>query len=134
MGAHEDRLNRLRQVRSLADCSDDELETINELMVEVSIDAGETLTRQGEAGRDFVMIMEGHASVARDGDEIAGVMEGSFVGELSLLDQTSQTATVTAMTPLRACVLNATEFQTLLEGAPTLRRKIEQAAEDRRPS
>ena len=134
MGEHDDRLNRLRQVRSLADCSDDELETISDLMVEVSIDAGETLTRQGEAGRDFVMILEGHASVTRDGDEIAGVMEGSFVGELSLLDKTSQTATVTAMTPLRACVLNATEFQTLLDGAPTLRAKIEQAAEDRRPS
>jgi len=134
MGANEDRLDHLRQVRSLADCSDEELETINELMVEVSIDAGETLTRQGEAGRDFVMILEGHASVTRDGDEIAGVMEGSFVGELSLLDKTSQTATVTAMTPLRACVLNATEFQALLEGAPTLRAKIEQAAEDRRPS
>ena len=78
------------------------------------------------------MILEGHASVARDGEEIAGVMEGSFVGELSLLDHTSQTATVTAMTPLRACVLNATEFQSLLERAPTLRGKIEQAAEDRR--
>ena len=134
MGAHEDRINQLRQVSSLSDCSDDELETISELMVEVSIDAGETLTRQGDAGRDFVLIVEGHASVARDGEEIAGVMEGSFVGELSLLDQTSQTATVTAMTPLRACVLNASEFQSLLEGAPTLRRKIEQAAEDRRPS
>ena len=134
MGEHEDLVNRLRQVRCLADCSDDELASINELMHEVSIDAGETLTRQGEAGRDFVMIMEGHASVARDGQEIAGVMEGSFVGELSLLDHTSQTATVTAMTPLRACVLNATEFQSLLERAPTLRGKIERAAADRRPS
>ena len=98
----------------------------------MTIDAGETLTQQGEVGRDFVLILEGHASVVRDGDEIAGVMEGSFVGELSLLDNTSQTATVTAMTPLRACVLNAAEFQSLLERAPTLRRKIERAAEDRR--
>jgi CRP/FNR family transcriptional regulator, cyclic AMP receptor protein len=134
MGQREDLVNRLRQVRCLADCSDDELASINELMREVSIDAGETLTRQGEIGTDFVMIMDGHASVARDGQEIAGVMEGSFVGELSLLDHTSQTATVTAMTPLRACVLDATEFQSLLERAPTLRGKIEAAAADRRPS
>jgi CRP-like cAMP-binding protein len=134
MGESQDLVNHLRQVRSLSDCSDDELGAIKELLQEVSIDAGETLTRQGEVGRDFVMIMEGHASVTRDGDEIAGVMEGSFVGELSLLDHTSQTATVTAITPLRACVLSSTEFQSLLERAPTLRRKIEQAAEDRRPS
>ena len=132
MGQHEDRLDRLRQVRSLADCTDDELGAINDLLDEVTIDAGETLTQQGEAGRDFVLILEGHASVARDGEEIAGVMEGSFVGELSLLDNTSQTATVTAITPLRACVLSGSEFQSLLERAPTLRGKIELAAEDRR--
>ena len=132
MGESEDLVNRLRQVRCLADCSDDELASIHDLMREVSIDAGETLTRQGEEGRDFVMIMDGHASVVRDGQEIAGVMEGSFVGELSLLDHTSQTATVTATTPLRACVLNATEFRSLLERAPTLRGKIERAAADRR--
>ena len=32
MGQHEDRLDRLRQVRSLADCTDDELGAINDLL------------------------------------------------------------------------------------------------------
>jgi voltage-gated potassium channel len=96
------------------------------------VDQGAALTRQGDAGREFILILEGHASVTRDGNEIAGVMDGSFVGELSLLDRTTQTATVTAITELRACVLNAGEFHELLERAPTLKAKIERAAAERR--
>jgi CRP-like cAMP-binding protein len=125
-------VDRLRQVRSFVDCSDDELVTINGLMTEVSVGAGEALTREGEVGREFIVLVDGHASVEKGGEEVAGVMEGSFVGELALLDNTYRTATVTAVTPIRAYVLGAKEFQTLLDTSPTLRAKIEKAAADRR--
>lgn len=126
-------VDQLRRVRSFADCSDEELTAIQDLMTEVEIAEGETLTRQGEAGREFLVIVEGHASVDRDGEEIAGVMEGSFVGELALLHGTPRTATVTAVTPLRAYTLDASAFRELLDRAPTLKGKIERAAADRRP-
>jgi CRP-like cAMP-binding protein len=125
-------VDRLRRVRSFADCSDDELVTINGLMNEVSVGAGEALVREGEAGREFIVLVEGHASVEKGGEEIAGVMEGSFVGELALLDNTYRSATVTAVTPIRAYVLGAKEFHTLLDTSPALRSKIERAAADRR--
>jgi CRP-like cAMP-binding protein len=132
MGERHQILEHLRRVRTFADCSDDELVAIHDLMGEVSIASGETLTREGEVGRDFTIIAEGHASVEKDGVEVAGVMEGSFVGELALLDNTSRSATVTAMTPLRAYVLGSAEFQALLDRSPTLRSKIERAAAERR--
>jgi voltage-gated potassium channel len=132
MGYRDQILDHLRRVRSFADCSDDELVAIHGLMSEVTIDAGETLTKQGDVGRAFIVITDGHATVEKDGEEIAGVMEGSFVGELALLDKTRRVATVTAITPLRAYVLDASHFDELLEESPTLRAKIERAAADRR--
>ena len=133
MGERERIVGHLRRVRSFADCSDDELLAINDLMTEVTIDAGETLTQQGEVGWDFMVIVDGHASVEIDGEEVCGVMEGSFVGEVALLGDGRRSATVKAVTPVRAYLLGAIDFQRLLDRAPTLRGKIEQAAADRRP-
>jgi CRP-like cAMP-binding protein len=132
MGERERIIEHLRRVRSFADCSDDELLAINDLMTEVSIDAGETIVQQGEMGWDFLVITDGHATVEIDGQEVCGVMEGSFVGELALLGDGRRSATVTAVTPVRAYLLIWREFDELLERSPTLRAKIEQAAADRR--
>ena len=126
-------IDHLRNVRSLADCSDDELAAISDLMKEVELPPGTPLTKQGDSSQQFIVIADGHATVEIDGQEIAGVMEGSFVGELGLLDRTTRTATVTSVTPLRAYVMDNSAFQTLLERSPTLRAKVERAAEDRRP-
>jgi CRP-like cAMP-binding protein len=132
MADRQEIIDQLRRVRSLADCTDDELVAINDLMTEVSVPPGDTLTREGEVGREFIVIVDGHATVEKGGEEIAGVMEGSFVGELALLDHTSRSATVTAVTPIRAYVLGSKDFHTLLDTSPVLRSKIERAAADRR--
>jgi CRP-like cAMP-binding protein len=132
MGERERIIEHLRKVPSFVDCSDDELVAIDGLMTEVSIPAGHAITKQGKVGRDFIIIEEGHATVSKDGEEVAGVMAGSFVGELALLDQNRRNATVTAVTPVRAYVLNSAEFRALLERSPTLRAKIEKAAAERR--
>jgi CRP-like cAMP-binding protein len=132
MGDRERIIGHLRKVPLFTDLSDHELVEIDKLMTEVSISAGHDITRQGKVGRDFIIIEEGHASVSKDGEEVAGVMAGSFVGEVALLDQSRRNATVTAVTPVRAYVLNSAEFRALLEKSPTLRQKIERAAADRR--
>ena len=70
--------------------------------------------------------------IEKDGEEVASVLQGSFVGELSLLDGTAQNPTVIAVTDVRAYVLTGEAFRNVLDQSPKLRGKVERAAADRR--
>ncbi|HEX9713405.1 MAG TPA: cyclic nucleotide-binding domain-containing protein [Actinomycetota bacterium] len=122
----------LRDVPAFAECTDEELEQIDRFMTELTLSPGTKLTREGEAGREFAIIIDGTARVTKDGQEVATIGPGSFVGEIALLDKTMRTATVTAVTPLRLFMLNAAEFHGLLETSRSLREKIERAAAQHR--
>jgi len=65
---------------------------------------------QGSLGREFFVIVEGSAEVARGGTRIATRGAGEFVGEIALLTTTKRTATVTATTPLRCFVMTQGEI------------------------
>jgi CRP-like cAMP-binding protein len=89
-------------------------------MTRVNIPAGDVLARQGEIGREFVILLEGQVEVACDGDVIAVRGPGEYIGEIALIDERPRTATVTATTDVAAEVLNRAEFVTLLADAPEL--------------
>jgi protein lysine acetyltransferase len=81
----------------------------------VRVDAGTVVMRQGEAGSSFLLIVEGQATVSRDGADVGTVGPGSIVGELALLHAGPRTATVTAATPLVGLAGGATAFAALAE-------------------
>ncbi len=91
---------------------------------ELTVAAGRVLVREGEAGREFVVIVDGTASVERDGTEIATLGPGSHFGELALLDEQPRNATVTASTELRIQVIDRRAFQTLLDDSPHLTKNL----------
>ena len=65
--------------------------------------AGTSIVRQNEmSGIGFFIITEGEASVIVDGREVAWLGPGEHFGELALISEGVRTATVTAVTPLRA--------------------------------
>ena len=82
------------------------------------------LTRQGELGREFVVIVEGNAVVTRDGTEIASLGPGSFFGEMSLLDGKPRTATVPTTERTRIQVLTTTDFNSVVSTIPSVDRKM----------
>jgi len=128
----QDLIDRLRSLDVLADCTDDELRDLDRLFTEVTFVAGQRLTREGAGALEFMIVREGTVGVERGGEQVATLGEGSFVGEIGLLDRAPRNATVVALEDVRAFVLNAGEFEELLETAPSLRQKIERAAGDRR--
>lgn len=91
---------------------------------ELTVSAGRVLTRQGEAGREFVVIVEGRATVERDGVKVADLEAGAHFGELALLDDHPRNATVTAETDLRIKVIDRRAFQALLDEAPHLTKNL----------
>lgn len=122
---------RLRALELFADCSDAELDLIRPLLTAVDSEAGRVLLREGSAGREFVIIADGRVGVTRDERPLAVLGPGAFVGELSLLTRTKRSATVTAMTPLTIYVCNPAEFSGMLAVAPSVARKIHDAADAR---
>jgi CRP-like cAMP-binding protein len=120
----DDPLAHLRSLPLFSGCSEQELSEIDALSDEVHVPSGRTLIRQGDIGREFIIILSGEVLVTRDGAEVARLGPGSYFGELALLASTVRNASVTAATDLEVSVIDRRGFQTLLEDSPGLTRTL----------
>lgn len=120
----ESYLDHLASVPLFSACSKRELGKIAKAGDELTVDAGHTLTVQGDAGREAYVIVDGTATVKRGSRKIATVGPGDAVGELALLDHGPRTATVTADGPMTLFVLGSRQFAGVVEEVPSLARKV----------
>ena len=98
--------------------------SVARLMTCVPVKAGRALTTEGQPGREFMIIVEGQASVRRDGRLVATLGPGEFFGEMSLIAGAPRSATVTAETDMLIETLNRREFSSMLGENPSLARKV----------
>jgi len=70
-----------------------------------TLDAGETLCEQGDAGRELFLILDGVVDVEVDGCEVAEIGPGALLGEMALLGDGTRTASIYATTPTRVVVV-----------------------------
>jgi CRP/FNR family transcriptional regulator, cyclic AMP receptor protein len=101
-----------------------ELTQLARVSEDMEIPRGTNLTREGEIGHEFFVIVEGETQVKRKGRSLGTRGAGDFVGEIALLEQVPRTATVTAKTDLRVFVLTSKDFHHLLEENPKVERKV----------
>jgi CRP-like cAMP-binding protein len=113
----DERVRLLQGIWLFSTCTDDELGRIAALAVPREAETGDELTRQGEEGVEFFVIVEGDASAAVDGDEVGTIGPGGFFGEMALIDGGERVATVTATSPLKLLVLGRHDFNEMLEVA-----------------
>ncbi len=116
--------SQLENIELFSELSSKERKAVGRLMTTVNIKPGKDLTVEGTVGREFIIIIDGEASVRRSGKLIARLGQGDFVGELAVIAGVPRTATVTAETPMTISVLNRREFSTLLDDQPKLARKV----------
>ena len=119
-----EKVDLIKRVPLFADCSRGELEQIAQLADEVDLDEGKELTRLGESGREFFVLLEGEADVSQDGQSINTLRAGDFFGEIALVEDTPRTATVIATTPVRVLVITDRAFRQLLENQHEIQRKV----------
>ena len=117
-------LERLGALPMFSGCSKQELRDVARIVDELSVESGRVLMSQGDAGQEAFVIEEGTADVVRDGQLLATVGPGSYVGELALIDAGPRSATVTATSPMRVLVIGTREFSTLLDEVPGLARRV----------
>ncbi len=109
----EPRRERLAVLEALAGCSERELEMVERLVAEVTVAAGTTMLRQGWPGCHALIVATGEALVVRNGEPVARVGRGRWLGERALLTGGVHDGTVLAATPMRVFVADPRQFATL---------------------
>lgn len=117
-------LDHLGAIPLFSALSRKELQRVARASDEVRVEAGHELVRQGDIGREMFVLVDGAATVRRNGRKISSAGPGSAIGELSLLDRGPRTATVTAESDCRLLVLGAREFSGVLDEVPGLAHKL----------
>ncbi|MCU1357487.1 MAG: cyclic nucleotide-binding protein [Acidimicrobiales bacterium] len=124
MASRTKHLEHLAEIPLFSALGKKDLARIAKASNEVTVPAGHVLVDQGDAGRDAFVIIDGTATVKRNGRKVGTLKPGDAVGELALLDHGPRTATVVADTDLTALVLTAREFSGVLEEVPGLAQKL----------
>jgi CRP/FNR family cyclic AMP-dependent transcriptional regulator len=106
--------DRLKQVPLFSECRRKDLSFISAIMRERTFPAGTALTTEGEPGDEFMIIMDGTATVRRNGRRLTQLGSGDFFGEISLLDPGPRTATIVADTPITVKLIGRREWASLL--------------------
>ena len=89
------------------------------------VKVGETLVIQGTWPKRLKFIVSGHAQISVDGNEIAFVGPGDFLGEMSYLTGKAATATATAITPVRFLSFERSKLESELDKHADLRHALE---------
>jgi CRP-like cAMP-binding protein len=129
--SHDTKADALAACPFFEGLSRSDLLALAKITEDLEVVAGKTLTREGQSGSEFFVIVDGEVSVTKEGQEIRTLGAGDFFGEIALLEDTPRTATVTAKTPLRFFVLTRQAFRSLLAHQPELEEKVLAALEER---
>jgi CRP-like cAMP-binding protein len=119
-----DYLDHLAAVPLFAGLSRSDLEKVARAVNEINVQTGRSLVTEGETGHEAFIVVEGTATISRDGTEITTVGPGAVFGEMALIERAPRNATVTAKTPLKVLVLGQREFTGLLDDSPGFTRSI----------
>jgi CRP-like cAMP-binding protein len=94
------------------------LRALSSIVTTTDVQAGRTLFRQGDTGREFLVVKAGTLEVRRDGALIATRGPGEVVGEIALLLNRPRTASVHAVTDATVAVIERRDFAAFLEDHP----------------
>ena len=121
----------LEHVGLFSGLSKRQLRQVSNLGTMIPGESGMVVTREGEPGSEFMILLDGTVEV-RGGDRVLATRgPGDYIGEIALLGARPRTATVVATTPLAIKVLSRGEFWTLLRELPALSNQLHAAMNDR---
>jgi CRP-like cAMP-binding protein len=98
---------------------------------ELTLPEGKELTRQGDRGREFMVIVDGSARVTKNGRKINDLKAGDFLGEIALLSDVPRTATVTTTSETTLLVLTDRAFKRVADKIPSVHRSLLKALSER---
>jgi CRP/FNR family cyclic AMP-dependent transcriptional regulator len=124
-------IEQLKAVPLFQGMTDNALEAVAGLATEVEFADGQTVTREGEEGDSFFVLVDGQLRVSRNGGAIRDLGPGDFLGEISLIDGRPRSATTVAMGRVKALVVYRPAFLELMDRFGAVRLGILMALTDR---
>jgi CRP-like cAMP-binding protein len=110
----------IRGVPLFKDADEKFLDRLASEFIERTYSPGEDITEEGEAGRTFVVIESGEATVKVHGEEVGKLGAGDSFGEMALIDKSARSATITAETEVHGYQLPVWSFRPLVESHPEM--------------
>ncbi len=120
----DEKMERLAGVPLLEGCTRRQLKAVARIADVREAPAGTVLTRAGEPGEEFFLLLDGKVRVEVSARKRVTLGPGAFFGEMSLLDGGPRSATVVAETAVRLLVVRRRDFTRLLAEVPELTRAI----------
>lgn len=118
------KLERLERIPLFDSCSRSQIHAIGRLGDLVTRDAGTVLAEEGRRAAQVLVIVDGTATVSRDGTVHGRLGPGDVVGAVTALARRPRTDTVTADTPIDLLVFDPRSFRGLLTLAPDVSRRV----------
>ena len=113
------RLTLLRRSEIFAPLPQAQQEVLARALIETRAGAGETVIREGDAGKRFYVVAGGELEVTVEGESVRTLGPGDHFGEIALLRDVPRTATVTARTDADLFALERDEFLAAVTGHTT---------------
>ena len=113
-----ERIIFLRHVPLFADLPPSDLKQIAAVAGEQLYEDGTFIAREGEAGNELLVIVDGEIRVVSGGRELARRKRGDYVGEMAVLDGEPRSASLVAEGTVRALRIGRREFETILRERP----------------
>ena len=124
MASTKSTVDSLRNISLFSECSAKELALVVKNSTERVLKAGTIIMDQGQTGREAYVILEGSATLKRNGKKIGTAKAGAVVGELSLLDNGPRTAAVIADTDVTLLVISERALKGAIDNIPAISRKL----------
>jgi CRP-like cAMP-binding protein len=96
-------------------CTEEQLVEMTRLAERLHIQAGEVIVREGRLGRELFVILDGTATVTRNGRVVNILRTGDYFGELAAIEAVPRSATVHASTDLDVLIVGPREFEAMME-------------------
>jgi CRP/FNR family cyclic AMP-dependent transcriptional regulator len=121
----------LAKVPLFKNLSKKHLQRVSSLATRIDGAPGRVLAREGEIGREFLVVLEGEVEIRRGDEVVATRGPGDYIGEIALIDHRPRTATVVAKTPVVIDVIDLRGFNSMLSDEPEIAEAIKTTAKQR---
>jgi CRP-like cAMP-binding protein len=108
-----------------------ELRVLQSIGTAVPIAAGRTAMVENAVGRECMVVVDGSFVVERNGEWVADLGPGDFMGEIALLTAQPRNATVTATSDSIVYAYSRREFTSLLRECPAISARVLEGVDER---
>lgn len=117
-------VEHLRGVSLFSRCSRRDLATVAKLAEILEFESGTTIVTQGRTGDAFYVVLDGRATVRRNGRRVGELGPGDYFGELALLDPAPRNADVAAIGAITVARLRVGPFRSVLRTVPAINERL----------